>query len=405
VARGGVALRAPIPRVKLPAVPLIQLRRGRAEHERPPEALFCSKPFRWLDVSNYPTRASAFLCCPAWLPSVVGNLQDQSLAEVWNGEAAREVRRSILDGSFRYCTKLCPWLQTTSGPVQRVDSVTDPELRAILDQRSDVVPAGPLVVNAAFDRSCNLACPSCRKERIVESEAKREILALQEKLTREALGGAKVLYITGSGDPFGSPYFFSWLRRMRAADMPELALIHLHTNAQLWTPGTWRRIDPGVRALVKSAEISIDAATEGTYAKNRVGGRWSRLLANLDFIAGLRAAGPLEYLKIHMVVQDNNYREMPAFVALGKRLGVDAVYFSRLGDWRTFSRDEYGRRTVHDPAHPRHADFLRVLFDESLRDPVVRLGNLTEFLRTEGAREPASQASPGAVGRLVESMI
>jgi hypothetical protein len=384
-------------------VPLVQLRRARAEHERPAEALFCAKPFRWLDVSNHPTRASAYLCCPSWLPSIVGNALEQPVEDVWNGEAAREVRRSILDGSFRYCSKRCPWLKTVSGPVQRVGDVTDPELRALFERRADVVESGPFAVNAAFDRSCNLACPSCRTRRIVESEAKGPILRLQDKLSAEALHRASLLYVTGSGDAFGSPYFFSWLRRMRAADMPRLKVIHLHTNGLLWTPRTWRRIQPDVARLIRSAEISIDAATAETYAQNRVGGDWDRLMRNLEFVASLRRTGPLEYLKIHMVVQDNNYREMPAFVALGKHLGVDSVYFSRLADWRTFDGAELARRAVHHPSHPHHADMRRVLLDDALWDPVVALGNLADLVPAGSRERPPSTLGP--LARSIESLI
>jgi hypothetical protein len=125
------------------------------------------------------------------------------------------------------------------------------------------------------------------------------------------------------------------------------------------------------------------------------------LLSNLEFVAGLRRDGPLEYVKLHMLVQDNNFREMPAFVAFGKRFGVDSVYFSRLTNWGTYRPEEYARRAVHHPAHPHHADLLRVLSDEAMRDGIVNLGNLTDLAPGSPAPAPAR----GPVGRLVEAMI
>jgi hypothetical protein len=202
---------------------------------------------------------------------------------------------------------------------------------------------------------------------------------MQVQLTNEAFGDLEALYISGSGDAFGSPYFRAWLRRMTADSLPRLKLIHLHTNAQLWTPRIWDKISPDVRRLIKSAEISIDAARPETYAMNRKGGKWERLLRNLSFIAGLRREGPLEYLKIHMVVQANNYSEMPDFVELGKRFNVDTVYFSRMTNWGTFNPEQFRARTVHDPAHPEHDRFIRVINSEPLYDPVVMTGNLSEF--------------------------
>jgi len=264
--------------------------------------------------------------------------------------------------------------------VQRVDEVSEPHLREVIDKQLEVLPFGPRRINCSFDRSCNLSCPSCRRNVIVESDAEAEILAIQAGLAAEILGShAEYLSITGSGDAFGSPYFRDWLLRMRADQMPALKRIHLHTNGLLWRPEIWNKIDPEVRGLIKSAEVSIDAASAETYELNRRGGRWDRLQESLSFISGLRRQGPLQYLKIHMVVQENNFREMPAFVELGKKLGVDVVYFSQLADWGAMSATELSKRAVQRPFHPDHAEFRDLLQRPDLQDPVVDLGNLREY--------------------------
>lgn len=363
------------------------------------ERLFCSKPFKWLEV--HPD-GLAYPCCSSWVPHSIGSVLAQPIRDIWNGARAREIRRSILDGSFRYCTGSCPWLQTRSGPVQKVAEVTDPLSREIIAKGLDLMPHGPQMVNCAFDRSCNLACPSCRTERIVEVHRKAQILGMQAQLAREAFEELEVLYISGSGDPFGSPYFRAWLKRLTAEALPRLKVIHLHTNAQLWNPRIWHRISPDVRRLIKSAEISIDAAREETYAANRKGGNWERLMANLSFIDELRRNGPLEYLRIHMVVQANNYGEMPGFVDLGRRFHADSVYFSRLTNWGTFTAEEFRRRAVHDPAHPEHERFLAVLNSDPLRDPLVIVGNLSEFQTAPRAR--SRESHPG-IRHLIENIL
>jgi molybdenum cofactor biosynthesis enzyme MoaA len=342
--------------------------------------LFCSKPFTWFEVSRGKAEGDVFVCCPAWLDTPIGNLDRQSVDEAWNGRQARDIRRSILDGSFEYCNRSrCPYLQTVSGPVQRIEDVTDPDLLAAIRGGLTVLPWGPREVNCSYDRSCNLSCPSCRTELIVESRNKDRILRIQEKLSREALRDARLLYITGSGDPFGSPFFRRWLQTMKCADMPNLRIIHLHTNGILWTPRMWETIPAETRERVKYADISIDAATAPTYAVNRRGGSFEVLLQNLEFIASLRAAGPLTWLGINMVVQENNFTEMADFVRLGKRFGVDTVYFHQLVDWGTFSAEEHARRAVHQPSHPRHREFAELLEAEIFRDAAVYLGNLTDL--------------------------
>jgi hypothetical protein len=64
----------------------------------------------------------------------------QSVAEIWNGTAAQDIRRSIRDVSFEYCNpSRCPHLQTFTDPVQKTDDVTEPKLRRAIRDRLTVV--------------------------------------------------------------------------------------------------------------------------------------------------------------------------------------------------------------------------------------------------------------------------
>jgi len=347
----------------------------------PDQPLFCARPFKRFEVSH---GGQVYMCCKNWLRTPIGDLNTQSVQEIWNGPVARDIRRSIHDGSFEYCSReRCPFLQTATGPVKPVDRLSDPDLQAAAARRLTELPYGPREIDCAYDRSCNLTCPSCRTKLIVETENEKKILELQGKLEREALADAHYLGITGSGDPFGSPYFRRWLQTMRRADMPKLRLINLQTNAMLWTPALWKTIPEDVRALIKGADISIDAASPGTYAVNRRGGDFHKLLRNLEFVSALRRDGPLRWVVISMVVQENNFAEMPAFVELGRRLGFDVVYFSQLTDWGTYGEGEYERRAIHRPQHPRHAELLAVLDDPLFASPLVQLGNLTAARRRQ----------------------
>jgi len=364
------------------------VRRALVFAQRPPDAalaggdqLFCDRPFRWLEVSGVRLRGEAHLCCPSWLDVPVGDLSRQTVDDVWNGEPAQRIRASILDGSFRYCdASRCPFLASKVAPVRRRSAIDDPELRRVIDEGLTVLPWGPREINCAFDRSCNLSCPSCRTDLIVEKGAAGdEIRAIGERLRREALPGARVLYVTGSGDPFGSPFFRGWLQDMTEADVGGLERIHLHTNAQLWTRRAWERLPACVRERVHTTEISVDAASAATYAENRRGGSFATLLENLELVAELRRAGPLEWVGLSFVVQDNNFHEMPAFVALAKRFGFDLVMFNKILNWGTFGASEYRARAVHLADHPRHGELRELLRDPSLADPVVHLGNLGVF--------------------------
>ena len=344
--------------------------------------LFCSKPFKWFEITQVNGVGQVYLCCPSWLNVPIGNLQKNSVQEIWNGTKAQEIRRSILDGSFKYCSRSqCALLQTITGSVQYKEHIEDEELKSIIEQGLTVLPFGPRQLNCGYDRSCNLSCPSCRSSVIIETERKGQILRIEKKVRKQALADARYLYITGSGDPFGSPYFRKWLQNMKRNEMPKLDEIHLHTNAMLWNRKSWSAMSDDVRQSVKSAEISIDAASEKTYSINRCGGNFGVLISNLEFIASLRKNGPLKHVTISMVVQENNFHEMPEFIKLGNGFGFDTIYFSQLVNWGTFSQDEFLGRAIHTPSHPRHSEFLSLLKKEIANRPTVHLGNLSDHLR------------------------
>lgn len=90
---------------------------------------------------------------------------------------------------------------------------------------------------------------------------------------------------------------------------------------------------------------------------------------NLAFIATLQVTGKLSF-----VVQQNNWREIPAFIALARRFGFSA-YLSQMVNWGTFSREEFRRRAVHLPEHPEYPA-LRRLLDRVGKAGDVDFGNL-----------------------------
>jgi hypothetical protein len=103
--------------------------------------LFCSNPFEWFEITQLNGRGGVYLCCPSWLDTPIGNLQYQSVNEIWNGEKAREIRRSILDGSFRYCNRSrCSFLQKESGPVKRIEEVNDKDLSTAIEKNLMTLP-------------------------------------------------------------------------------------------------------------------------------------------------------------------------------------------------------------------------------------------------------------------------
>lgn len=361
---------------------------------------FCEVPFEGFDVLP---GGNVHLCCAAFMSKSVGNLFFQTHEEIWNSPDAQLVRESIHDGSFRYCDKLkCPRFAdglpaassviedtaASSAPVARDwmgRSVSHGRLVPIVEGKLTDLAVAPSKINLSFDKTCNLACPSCRTDFIAAKSAERDsMLTLANAKIMPLLETASLVTVTGSGDPFASKTFRTILRSIDPERCPEL-MVQIATNGVLFTPQEWDRI-AHLHGRIAGVNVSIDAACPETYDVVRRGGDWSRLLANLEFLTGLVRKGAFATVNLCFVVQALNWREMPAFVRLGRDLGVDQVYFSLLENWGTFNSAQFAANAIHFEKHPEHRQFRQLLATSpELDDPIVWLGSSLPNLRAVAA--------------------
>ena len=328
---------------------------------------FCPNPFTDAEIIG---SREAYSCCAAWLPAPLGSAVEGS--DWWTSDRATEIRRSILDGDFSYCSRLsCPRIAARDLP--RRSAVSAPDLaRAIATDGRDV-PDRPARLLLSYDTSCNLSCPSCRAERLTLPAAESAALDVwYDARLAPLVATADRVKVTGSGDPFGSRHFRHVVAGM--TPRPERPALQLQTNGVLLDARAWEEL--GLEGKVRSIWISVDAAEPATYARLRRGGDFDRLLHNLRFLGEKRRSGAFGELRLDFVVQADNYRQMPDFVRLAREIGADGVHFLALRNWGTFAPAEYASLAVTLPEHPEHADLLEVLAEPILGAPDVDLGNL-----------------------------
>ena len=333
---------------------------------------FCRRPFNTMETTH---TGLVFACCPVYLPTPIGRL-DENHRDVWHSDIANKIRDSIIDGSYSYCDHVnCPFIAGRQLEPRDTD-----EAREFIEhhRKGRAVAPPPLQVVLSHDKSCNLACPSCRSGIYVANKARQAKLDdLTEKSLLPMLKDAGEVIITGSGDAFGSNHFRNLIKRLTASDDYKDLQIHLHTNGQLFDERAWR--DLNLSGHVGAVQISIDAAEADTYANVRRPGNFARLLKNLAFIKTKRETGEIQHLMFSMVVQDANYREMPAFVRMGQQYSADSVMFNMYRQRDVFSKGEYEEAFIGDPHHPDHADFLEILHAPELYLPIANLGNLAAY--------------------------
>lgn len=371
---------------------------------RPFEVLVSGQSTRWNEATEMTEQimGASYLCdCAAWLPFVAGNMLEAETPDaVWNSKQAQEIRRSVLDGDYSYCSRtMCPAIVNDVLP--RSETVTVPRLRRIIDHRETVLEDGPLLIALGHDSSCNLACPSCRIGIVMADKAQNERLdRARDRVILPLLRHRQVgLHLTSWGDPFASRHYRSILEALRDPEYDGVGL-YLLTNGLGLTPQTWNTMPQLARKIVE-LRVSVDAATKETYENVRRPGRWDVIRENLTMMGVLSKAGTFRRnrfagerqsvssdffldaerpvsLVLAFVVQSANFREMPAFVKLADEVDADVI-FQQYYSFGHETAAAFSAKDVASPAHPEHDEFQEVLRNSIMQSPRVHPIFMSQF--------------------------
>jgi hypothetical protein len=364
---------------------------------RPFEVLVSGQSTRWNEATNVTEQVmgSTYLCdCAAWLPFVAGNVVEADSPDaVWNSDQAQEIRRSVLDGDYSYCSRtMCPSIVNDVLP--RSEDITAPRLRRIIERHETVLEDGPRLIALGHDSSCNLACPSCRVGIVMADKAQNEKLdRARDSVILPLLRGRQVgLHLTAWGDPFASRHYRSILEALREPEFDGVKL-YLLTNGLGLTPGVWTAM-PHLAEKIVELRVSVDAASKETYENVRRPGRWEVIRENLTVMGEMSKAGmfrrnrftggvqsvssdlyldakdPVSFV-LAFVVQSANFREMPAFVEMAQEVGADVVVFQKYYSFGHEGAAEFSAKDVAAPAHPEHQQLQAILQDPMMQSPLV----------------------------------
>lgn len=291
----------------------------------------CDAPSRVLVVD---WKGDCFLCsCEAWLPVSVGKISDFSrLADIWSNTTACALQDDISQRKFTHCA---------------VDRC------GILDSS---ITYDQYLVSINIDESCNLACPSCRKDSVMITSGPvfdRKLAQVNHMVDMlEMFEQPCRVVMSGNGDPLASaimrPLIHRWQPRSNHS-------IRLFTNGLLLKK---QLADSPVLAHVAEYFISIDAGSAPVYERVRLGGSWDRLLENFDWLRDQVAQQPARVL-LMLVVQRENYHDVNNFCQLVNHYGFDGS-ITYLEDWGTWS-DFPNQDVIGNEKHPEHGAAVQAL--------------------------------------------
>lgn len=371
----------------------------RPENEYPGARLIdgigCTVPFRRFEINP---SGDITICCGSWLPKTCGNLLTDSYDEIFYNATRLNVLQNMLNGRITECNDRCTVLgevlgcssaYTNENKERIFVSADNTERRydnlVVAEKLQEEVDKIPYIIFFTYDRSCNLACPSCRNElTIYKLNQNAEVVSLHEKATGFVdyllAKGEKVnISITGSGDPFGSPTFRNYLKELASKPVPENLGLLLVTNGVLMTEQFLNEIKPLWKSIL-NLTVSTDAAKEETYNIVRKNGNFNKLKENLRNLDKLIDNGALTNLRggfiTHYVVQSANYREIKEYAEwqLSHKHST-CIQFAMISRWGHMSDQQYNEMINIDE------DELR----EILKDPIfqnhkISLGNLSYYL-------------------------
>lgn len=327
----------------------------------------CAYPFSRIELS----RQQYIPCCGNWLTE--GYYKEFSgQGSDWNGPAAQALRQSIFEGNFRFCKReVCQvsLFDVDSGEANPIPEspISEANLVAVKEKQA-WMPEGPSSITINTDDRCNLACPSCRKEKIVVlSEGLRRELEYSDAQLMKYAPSIEVIRI-GNGEIFFSPWLKQLIRNCNKSNFPRLRHIYAFSNGLLFNQRNYDNLLPGISYL-KYLSISVDAGTQSVYSKVR-GGDWSVLSDNLRFVSSLKRQKKIPYFQLNFLVRKANYKSIPDFVQWAKQFEISNVKFNPFFSFEGMGVS-YEEEAVHLPAHPEYAELVKIR-EELRNDPLVR---------------------------------
>jgi sulfatase maturation enzyme AslB (radical SAM superfamily) len=322
----------------------------------------CEIPWNTLGVNQ---NGNVFICAsPSWIPIFVGNmLETTNIFDILNSESAQKIRQEILSNRYFYCNNnLCSFFQQVDKSTYDQQPVDQTPLPYVHD-KNYTIDAIPANIIFDFDYTCNFKCPSCRTE-VINWNDDQIIKPINDKLVErikhEIIDKIDTRFITirwAGGEPFMSKAYIELFDYIIISGKQNIQNI-IQTNGSLLQlkQTLVKRLLPYISEL----RISFDAASEETYKKIRVNGSWDKLIANVTWVRELiTTSGYNTKLSADFVVQKDNYKEIPDFVALCTQLGIEHINLQKMWNWGTWSQVEFDDKNIYNPSHPDYEDLKK----------------------------------------------
>ncbi|HJU19501.1 MAG TPA: radical SAM protein [Stellaceae bacterium] len=183
-----------------------------------------------------------------------------------------------------------------------------------------------LVVRMDTINLCNLRCKMCYYSFDYHRKREQMDLPLFRKIAEDVFPKTRFLYLSCATEPLMNKQFAEFLRIAGEYKVPFTSFC---TNGQLLRKEVITAcLDTGLSEII----FSIDGATAPTYEAIRRGGKWERLLENLDLLVAMKkeAGTTKPAIRINFTCMESNIRELPAMAEFAVKRGAQSLHVRHL---------------------------------------------------------------------------
>jgi MoaA/NifB/PqqE/SkfB family radical SAM enzyme len=330
---------------------------------------FCKMP--WEGPIEIRSDGNVYPCCMGWTDYPLGNWLTNTFDTIWNGDLARELRRTILDGSYRLC-KLKRCLH-----YGRDDSLYGEEQ---IKRFTEISPP-PKIVAFCHEKVCNVRCVMCRDVHIHNNEEQTRILDERiETVFLPMVTNADEVLINGEGEALSSKHCRKLIKTI--AQRHPSVKFNICSNGILVDKQNFESL--GIIDKVADIIISLHAVKKTTYNRIVLDSDFIRIIKNIEWLSSMKKNGKIRKIKLVSVVSALNYREMPEFVEMARKYGA-TVNFLEFYSWDTKMGQNYDKMAVFKEWHPEYNNYVKiinsVMQDEDLKKSVSDISPLLYNLR------------------------
>ncbi len=263
----------------------------------------------------------------------LGNLKNQSIMEVWNGEEYRDLRSRLLKGDkdgagCNNCIaeqqNILPVLYYPEEPLGGyVDCDFSRNMKLLREEYrsgNDYLDAKPSVISYSGTYICNYKCVMCYQESSRHSRLISNDQAIASKVLKELQDIHSCLsqLIWGGGEPFLQKECLEFIRSFKPEDNPYLCFA-VTTNGSLINESILSRLKKFYEVILN---FSIDAGSKEVYEAIRINGKWDNVMANLASAVKIRHERSRWQVTWNFTAMKGNIKEIPKAMRMASDLGV-----------------------------------------------------------------------------------